>query len=108
MNTKKQTTRVVKRRQKSAVRDSEFTAWTRHHMLSAQDSAQRLFIEPLSSLLTWMVIGIALALPAILYTALSNIETVSQQWDNGTRISLFLDKSISQEQGETVAKKILK
>ncbi|MEM8594227.1 MAG: permease-like cell division protein FtsX [Pseudomonadota bacterium] len=88
--------------------DTPFRAWLRHHTFSAKNSLERLLVEPLSSLLTWLVIGIALALPAILYITLSNVETVSANWNNGTRISLFLDKDITNEQGDSLTDRLKK
>ena len=38
-------------------------AWIQHHRLSAADSLMRVVDSPGSSFLTWLVIGIALALP---------------------------------------------
>jgi len=48
----------------------------------------------LSTLMTIIVIGIALALPAGLYVLLDNIEEVSDQWDDATQISLFLQQDV--------------
>ena len=41
----------------------QYHAWLRHHRLSAADSLYRVLDNPGSSVLTWLVIGIALALP---------------------------------------------
>jgi cell division transport system permease protein len=58
-------------------------------------SLGQLWRQPLASLMTITVIGIALALPAGLYVLLQNINQVSQQWDDSNQISLFLDESLS-------------
>lgn len=81
-------------------------AWWDHHVQSAFDSFQRLLFAPLSSFLTWTAIGIALALPAILFIVLNNVETISERWDNGTRVSVFLLSSIEDADGEILAEKI--
>ena len=68
----------------------QYNAWLRHHRLSAADSLQRVLDRLLSSVMTWLVIGIALALPVGLNVALDNVTTLSSGWDNPTQISLFL------------------
>ena len=65
-------------------------AWVQHHRLSAADSLMRLLDSPGSSLLTWLVIGIALALPVGLHVALDNVGQVSAGWESPAQISLFL------------------
>jgi len=69
-------------------------------------SLGQLWRQPLSSLMTIVVIGIAIALPAGLYVLLHNIEQVSDQWDDATQISLFLEYEMSHEQGINLNKKL--
>ena len=61
-------------------------------------SLGQLWRQPISTLMTIVVIGIALALPAGLYVLLHNVEKVSGQWEDATQISLFLQKNITDEQ----------
>ena len=72
----------------------------RHHRLSAADSLYRVLDNPLSSLLTWMVIGIALALPVGLNVALDNVGQVSANWDSPSQISLFLQDGLGTGKAE--------
>jgi cell division transport system permease protein len=58
-------------------------------------SLGQLWRQPLATIMTVTVIGIAIALPAGLYVLLQNINNVSQQWDESDQISLFLDDSLS-------------
>jgi cell division transport system permease protein len=51
--------------------------------------------QPWASLLTWLVIGIALALPVGLNVALDNAQAVSADWDSPAQISLFLKTDVS-------------
>ncbi|NOQ94028.1 MAG: cell division protein FtsX [Methylophaga sp.] len=60
-------------------------------------SLGQLWRQPLSSMMTIIVIGIALALPAGLYVLLDNVKQVSDQWDDATQISLFLQQDVSPE-----------
>ena len=67
----------------------------RHHRLSAADSLHRLLDHPLSSLMTWLVIGIALSLPVGLNVALDNAARMSAGWESPAQISLFLADDVS-------------
>ena len=67
-----------------------YNAWLRHHRLSAADSLTRLLDRPWSSILTWLVIAIAMALPVGMNVALENARSVSEDWDRPAQISLFL------------------
>ncbi|MEZ5570558.1 MAG: permease-like cell division protein FtsX [Halioglobus sp.] len=72
-------------------------AWLQHHRLSAADSLVRVLDNPGSSLLTWLVIGIALALPVGLNVALDNVSQVSAGWESPAQISLFLQDRVDDE-----------
>ena len=53
---------------------------------------------PISTLMTCMVIGIALALPAGLYTLLKNAQQLSGGWESTAQVSVFLKKKVRAEQ----------
>lgn len=55
----------------------------------------RVLDNPGSSLLTWLVIGIALALPVGLNVALDNVSQVSAGWESPAQISLFLQDGVN-------------
>ena len=74
-----------------------YHAWLRHHRLSAADSMHRVLDNPVSSAMTWLVIGIALALPSGLNVALDNISQLSASWDSPAQISLFLHDEVSDQ-----------
>ena len=80
-----------------------YNSWLRHHRLSAADSLFRVLDNPLSSVLTWLVIGIALALPVGLNVALDNVNRLSTSWDSPTQISLFLLEEVDAEQATQLA-----
>ena len=80
--------------------------FVRRHFIVARDSAKRLLLAPWSSLMTWLAIGIALALPAILLLLLGNLQTVSQGWESAAQISLFIKKDQTVEQIDSLRKKI--
>ncbi|MCG8434490.1 MAG: cell division protein, partial [Gammaproteobacteria bacterium] len=57
-------------------RGDRFSAWFLHHRVVLVRTFSDLLENPVSSLMTWFVIGIALALPAILYVMLENVSRV--------------------------------
>ena len=73
----------------------QYNAWLRHHRLSAADSLHRVLENIGSSILTWLVIGIALALPVGLNVALDNVGQLSASWDSPAQISLFLGDEVA-------------
>jgi cell division transport system permease protein len=66
-------------------------AWWAHHKTSAVTSLARLLKTPLQTLLTALVVAIALALPATLLMALNNIHQLGNAWDSSPKISVYLD-----------------
>jgi cell division transport system permease protein len=93
-------------RRKDGARTSKTTlldqlnAWLQHHRLSAADSLVRVLDNPGSSLLTWLVIGIALALPVGLNVALDNVSKVSTGWESPAQISLFLQNGVADDRAK--------
>ena len=81
----------------TGVRD-RYNAWLRHHRLSAADSLYRVLDNLASSFLTWLVIGIALALPVGMSVALDNLSHLSRDWDSPAQISLFLNGGLEPEE----------
>ena len=62
---------------------------------------------PVASVMTVLVIGIALALPAGLYVLLKNVEQVAGQWDDASQISLFLKPGTNDARGKQLAEQLL-
>ena len=83
-------------------RADRLRSWLQHHRMSSLDSLRRLMLSPFSSVLTWLVIGIALALPVGLSIALENARTVSGNWDSPAQVSLFLRTEMSLEAAQRV------
>ncbi len=84
----------------------QYHAWLRHHRISAADSLQRVLDRPFSSLMTFLVIGIALALPVGLNVALDNAADVSASWESPTQISVFLRDDVDEKAAKSLAKAI--
>jgi cell division transport system permease protein len=80
-----------------------YNAWLRHHRLSAADSLHRVLDNLASSLMTWLVIGIALALPVGLDVALDNASELSAGWESPSQISLFLKDGVDASAAQSLA-----
>ena len=63
---------------------------------------------PVSTLMTCMVIGIALALPAGLHTLLKNAQQLSGGWESTAQISVFLNNNIRTPQAKNLKSDIQK
>ncbi len=74
---------------KAGVSD-HWQAYLAHHSFSAKDSLMRLLQTPIQSLMTWLVIAVALALPATLFTGLDNLQALGERWDGTPQMSLFI------------------
>jgi cell division transport system permease protein len=64
------------------------------HVLT--QSLSQLGRAPLSTLMATTVIGIALALPALLYVSLSKIQSIGASWQESAQISLFLRDRVNE------------
>jgi cell division transport system permease protein len=62
-----------------------------HHKHSAKDSWGRLLAEPLHSLVTGLVIAVALALPALLFVCVDNLQVLGERWDGSPQVSVFVN-----------------
>lgn len=79
-------------------RGSALKAAFEQHQATAVDSLLRLLSEPLGSLLTWLVIGIAIALPLCLLLLLQNLQQMGADMDDNSTISLYLDRQLPESQ----------
>jgi len=77
-----------------------------HHRVVAKDSLMRLLRAWLPSLMTWMVIAIALALPLCLYVLLQNVHHISGDWDRAVQLSVFLEAEVEEPQALRLAESI--
>lgn len=91
---------------KASVSD-RFGAWRSHHYLVAGQSLRRMLGQPLASIITWMVIGIAMALPASLFIALDNLQQLTGGWDGAARISVYLQDSVTEDTGRRLGQQLL-
>jgi cell division transport system permease protein len=90
------------RRRRTRVAD-RWRGWQRHHSLSAADSLARVLQHPLASAVTWLVIGVAIALPAGLWLVLENAASVGERLESPAQLSVFLDRAVSLEEAGVLA-----
>ncbi len=83
------------------------SSWAAHHRRVAVESLYSLLATWLTSLMTWLVIGIALALPIILYLILVNVGEISGDWDGKPRISLYSVHEASETEARDLARRLL-
>ncbi|MCK5880832.1 MAG: permease-like cell division protein FtsX [Sinobacterium sp.] len=74
---------------------NRFDAWKKDHRRTFLESLQRLLAKPINSMMTWLVIGIALALPVGFYVAIGNVHELSGRFEGNAQISLFMHQRAS-------------
>ena len=65
-------------------------SWLRDHGRALRDAASRLVASPMASLLSVLVIAVALSLPVGLYVGLSHLQSFTRQLSSDPQISIFL------------------
>jgi hypothetical protein len=76
------------------------------HTQVAFDSLGRLYRNPVASLMTAAVIGIALAMPAGLFILLENLDRLSGSWDGQASLSVFLQDKVTAEDAVKLADQV--
>ena len=66
-----------------------------HHSHTFQDSLKRFIKDPLQTLLTSLVIAIALSLPASLFLVVENAQQFENSFDSFSKITVYIDASAS-------------
>ncbi len=84
----------------------QLAAWVHHHRQAAADSLQKMLIEPIATLLTLVAVGIALALPAVLWVLLDNASAVAARVEAPTRLSLLLTDDMGFEAAQDFADRL--
>lgn len=84
------------------------SAWLTRHAQTSIGSLGRLSQQKLATLLTVLVIGIALALPACLHLLISNAQTATGDWNRAVDLTVFLKRPTSPEEATRTADRIRK
>ncbi|OUS24403.1 cell division protein [Gammaproteobacteria bacterium 45_16_T64] len=85
-----------------------FKSYRNHHKVVALESLQRLLATPIPTIMTVLVLAIAIALPAGLYVMLKNAQILSRDWDGSAQISLYLQQDFPMDKGRAFARKLEK
>jgi len=73
-----------------------FKSYFISHLRNCITSIGTMWREPLGSIITIIVIGIALALPTGLMVLLVNVQKLNTSWDNGVQLTVFLKSSLTE------------
>ena len=85
----------------------QFKSYFRSHYQSFASTIRRLCAEPLQTLVTSLVVAIALGLPSTLYVGVSNLEKLGSHTDATTQITVFLKMTASQLKADKLKKNLL-
>lgn len=81
-------------------------SWLESHRASLVDSLRRLARQPIGSFFTCLVMAVALSLPMGLSLLLDNVERLGGSWQRAAQISLFLELSASERDGQALSEQI--
>jgi cell division transport system permease protein len=81
-------------------------SWLRHQKYALTAALYRLRMQPVSSLLTALAMGVAISLPGGLYLSLANLGQVAGKLPAQPEISLFLDTLASDTHRQAVATRL--
>lgn len=82
------------------------SAWITRHLQTLIGALGRLSQHKLATLLTTLVIGIALALPACLHLLITNAQTAAGNWNRAVDISVYLKMPTSADEARRIAERI--
>ena len=83
--------------------------WLKNHNLACIDSFKTLYQAPLSNLLTVFILGIAMALPILLYLVILNFNNNISTWQNDLyQYSIYLDSKYNQSKAINIQSEISK
>ena len=77
-----------------------------HHRETLRASLVKMLHEPMQTVLTVMVIAIALALPASLYLTVDNVQQFGSNFESSAQITVFVNKGAKPEAIEGLEKKL--
>jgi cell division transport system permease protein len=82
------------------------SAWLTRHVQTLIGSLGRLSKHKLATLLTVLVIGVALALPACLHLLVTNAQVATGSWSRAIDMSVFLKRGTSADGAKRVADRV--
>lgn len=85
---------------------ARFADWVIRHVQQGVGSLGDLWRTPFTSVMTVLVLGISLTLPATLHLFVKNAKTVTEQWDSASEITLFLKLSVSEKSAKQLVQRL--
>jgi len=82
-------------------------AYLSNHKKVGTETLIKLFKTWFASLMTWLVIGIAFALPLILYILLNNANQLGGEWQGKPRISIYLKADLGAAETSTLLNSLI-
>jgi cell division transport system permease protein len=79
----------------------------RLHSECGRDSLRRLLANPLSSIMTITVIGIALLLPGLTQLLNANLAAIGVEFSSQAQITLYLEDTVGEAEGQEVSNNLL-
>ncbi|WP_100658645.1 permease-like cell division protein FtsX [Alteromonas flava] len=77
-----------------------------NHLRQALYSLGELWRQPVASMMTIGVLGLSITLPSTLYILVSNVEKMSEGWQQASEISLFLKSSVNERQSQQLVTRL--
>jgi cell division transport system permease protein len=93
---------MAKHKAPSFKRNRNPLTWLLRHAQMSVSALGRLAHNPLGTLMTAAVIGIAIALPSGLHLLVDNVRQLGNAWEGSSSISLFLQQSLNDEDAERI------
>ena len=82
------------------------SAWFTRHLQTLLGALGRLGGQPVATLMTMFVIGIALALPACLYLFVKNAQDAGRSWDKAVDLSVYLKDGVTEQQARGILNRV--
>lgn len=80
--------------------------WLERHAQVGVASIGRLYARPVATLMVWLVIGVALALPALLQVTVRNLEAIGPGQGRAYSIDVFLKPELGTARAQQVAERV--
>jgi cell division transport system permease protein len=86
---------------------AKLDAMLAHHRHTLEDSLLRLLRDPFQTLMTTVVVAIALSLPATLLLVVDNVRQFENNFESFSQITVYVNNTASQQQIDAIQEKIV-
>ena len=92
----------MKKNTTNTTKNGRFSYWADAHKKALNNALQRLFVAPIATFLTVLVVGVSLSLPTTFQILVNNLENGQQSIDKQSRITLYLENAVSTHDIDTL------